>query len=491
MLAAASASCGGEGSGGSSSTSTSSSSGSGGHAGHGGGGSGMYTPQGCSFSIAARPEYKSFQIAPSDTAATPNIRRVRLGLGGNVTPGAAGRADPATSIGVAWQTDDGTFASEITWGPSPDPASWPAANRANGVTWLTPKGDLGGLDDQRMHEVYLCGLAPSTTYYYRVGGGPAGSEVWSEVYSFTTTPAAGASGAVKIGITGDSRGQSNDAWRLLQRRMSLSGVNLMLFSGDMVNLATDQAEWEKWLDNAWKDSDDSLLTSGRILTLATHGNHENHTSLFYGNVVLPQEPAQYPAYTELFYSVDVGPVHIVVVDDFWVGSSGDANYAATLKAWLDKDLDAANKNRASVPWIMAMHHHGEFSSSNHGQDADVLAGRAFFVPIWDQYHVDLVVDGHDHNYERTKPLTGPADNPTIQASPKDGTVYVVCAGSGAPAYSKGMSSFTEFSYDFKTTGIAGVYGYLTIDPAQIALEAHALATDGTDPIIDTLVINKP
>ena len=57
-----------------------------------------------------------------------------------------------------------------------------------------------------MHEAYVCGLAPATTYYYRVGGGPAGDEVWSDVYCFTTTPSDPAA-PVTIGVTGDSRGQ--------------------------------------------------------------------------------------------------------------------------------------------------------------------------------------------------------------------------------------------------------------------------------------------
>src|SRR5262245_14319041 len=79
--------CGGGGdsntTGASSSNATSSS---GGQGGDGGGGSAPvgFAPEGCAFSIAPRMEYKDFQVAPSDVGATPNIRRVRLGLGGSV-----------------------------------------------------------------------------------------------------------------------------------------------------------------------------------------------------------------------------------------------------------------------------------------------------------------------------------------------------------------------------------------------------------------------
>lgn len=465
----------------------------------GGGGTGgeaplaSYAPAGCAFSIAPRAEYLEFAKGKPVNGATPNIRRVRLGLGGNVDVGAAGRADPSTSIAVAWQTDDGTLSTEITWGSDPDPSTWPASNRAGGVTWRTP--GLGALGDEVMHEVYLCGLTPAATYYYRVGGGAAGAEVWSEVSSFTTTPKAGPT-KVTIGVMGDSRGEGQDAWRAVARRMSTLSPTAQIFSGDMVNLAIDQPAWEKWLDSAWRDSDDKPLTLSRILMLSTHGNHENHTTLFYGNVVLPQDQAKFPKYAELFYSVDIGPVHLVVVDDAWVGDeAGDPEYAGILGAWLDADLTAANANRANVPWIVTMHHHGEFSSSSHGKDGDVIRGRKYFVPIWDKHHVDVALAGHDHNYERSKilhgPLMGPDDMPSVQADPKDGTVYVVCAGVGAPAYGSGVSAFTEVSRDYKQGGAIGLYGLITADDKSFKLDAYELRVDGSDPIFDTLTLAKP
>lgn len=362
-----------------------------------------FRPEGCAFDVATRAEYTEFRMGSAVVSAAPDIRRVRIGLGGNVDVGAVGRADPSTSAGFAWQTDIETLASDIAWGKTPDPSTWPAENRRAGITFVSPEGLISPQGDDRIHEAYLCGLDPATTYHYRVGGGPAGKEVWSDVYSFTTTPK-DPNVEVVLGISGDARGQSNEAWRLIQRQMMKAGVTAQIFSGDMIDLAPDQGEWHKWLDLAWKDSDGSLSALGQILTLSTHGNHDNHTVHFYSNLVLPQDTAKFPKYSELFYSVDIGPVHVVIVDDFWVASpDGDTEYAPLLKAWLEKDLAAANANRANVPWIIVSHHRSEFSSSNHGDDSDVLRGREFFVPIWDQYHVDFAALGHDHNYERTNP----------------------------------------------------------------------------------------
>jgi hypothetical protein len=487
------ASCGGSdsptgasssGSGGGSSTSTT------GSGGAGGGAASSFTPQGCGFAIAGRPEYVGFSPSQPTVGKSPDLRRIRLGLGGNVAAGAAGHADPATSIAFAWQSSDDTLASEAEWGSDPDPTKWPAENRAAGVTWSTPPSTLNAPTDERMHEVYLCGLTPAKTYYYRVGGGPTGSEAWSDVYSFTTAPSDPAA-PVTFGVTGDSRGEQGDAWRLIQRRLKVAGVGMQLFSGDVINLAPDQGEWEQWLDAAWRDTDKTPLTLSTILTLSAHGNHENHTSLFFGNLTLPQDLAKYPKYAELFYSVDVGPVHVVVLDDAWiVNPPDDPDYQPALTAWMTADLDAATKNRAKVPWIVTVNHHSAFSSANHGGDPDVLLGRAYFVPIWDKYHVDLALGGHDHNYERTKPLTGPAMTPTIHTDAKDGTVYVVCAGSGADSYSPSTSNFTELSHGYNDTTVLGLYGILSATQTTLKLEAHELRPDASDPVFDTLTITK-
>jgi hypothetical protein len=455
--------------------------------------SGNFAPEGCAFTIAPRPEYMSWQLSAPTVGATPNIRRVRLGLGGNIQ-GTVGRADPSTSFGTAWQTDDGTLVSEVEWGTSPDPTTWPASNRRSGITWLTPPRAINPNGAERMHEAYVCGLMPATTYYYRVGGGPQGSEVWSDVFPFTTTPKPGPT-PVTIAISGDSRGESNDAWQILQRKLHALGVSLSLFSGDIVNLPQDQGEWEQWLDRAWKDTNSSYLTLATLLTLSAHGNHDLHTSLFSGNLVLPQDntSASYAPYGELFYSVDVGPVHVIVADDYFVGTpSGDPSYAPVLQGWLTADLAAANANRSVVPWVIAMHHHAAYSSSLHGMDADVLLDRAFFAPLFQKAHADVVFASHDHDYERSQVLTVGADpnKPSAGSDPTQGTTYVVSGGAGADAYALGTSAWTATSWSYLQSSAIGTYVILTADLHNLKIESHQLLSDGTDPIVDTYTIAK-
>ncbi|RYE89106.1 MAG: metallophosphoesterase family protein [Myxococcales bacterium] len=446
--------------------------------------------------MAPRPEYTGV-FAPTSvagalagvTTAEPHIRRLRLGLGGNVDPAASDRPDPSTSVAIAWQTDVGVTATWVQYGASPEPSSWQAEDRAYGLSYLVPPGKNNVVaSEQQLHEVHLCGLTPSTTYYYRVGGGPPGQEVWSEVRAFATTPDPGDDDSeVTLAVTGDSRGQHNNAWQILNERLFKRGnINAQLFSGDIVDLAIFQEQYESWLDRGAFDTAGQPSLFGQVLTLIAMGNHELYNPQFFATVVQPQQPSFTGGrYDELFFSTNIGPVHVVVLDDQRVGQPGaDKEYAPLLNAWLRSDLGAVD--RKTQPWVVAVHHRGEWTSSNHGDDSDVLVVRDALVPVWDEFKVDLVLNGHDHNYERSKPLHLEGGQPVTGS----GTTYVVCAGSGADGYGNGTGPVTAFSARYDQGDRIGVYGLLTASHSRLSFDAHFLTADGTDPKADSFVLTR-
>lgn len=449
----------------------------------------------CTYDIAPRMEYTDvyFPKTRADTAAekvgpAPDIKRLRLGLGGRVKPGDAARADPTTSIAVAWETTADTNATTIQWGTTPDPKTWAATDRVDGLSYTVEAAKGSGGQPQRLHEVHVCGLTPDTTYYYRVGGGSEAPSAWSDVLSFRTLPASPDT-AITIAVTGDSRGENANAWQILQERLAKRGdVGLQLFTGDMVDLAVAQGQYESWLSNGERDTKGARSMFGRVLSLIAMGNHENYSSQFFASVVQPDDRKSYPDQAELFFSIDVGAAHIIVFDDFAIGSpTARPGYADVALAWLTEDLEAASKARAQRPWIIAVHHHGEWTSSSHKDDKDVLGARAALVPLWDKYGVDLVLDGHDHNYERSKPLTLGKDGMPVLGK---GTTYVVCAGSGADGYGNGTSAWTHTSFSYSKDGAIGAYGVLRVEKTKLSFEAHALTMAGDDPTRDTFEITK-
>jgi acid phosphatase type 7 len=81
--------------------------------------------------------------------------------------------------------------------------------------------------------------------------------------------------------------------------------------------------------------------------------------------------------------------------------------------WLDRVL-ASNPQRWTVVAI-----HQPFYSTGKNRDNPTL--RKLFVPIFDKYSVDLVLQGHDHSYGRTYKLR----NGSVVKGNGKGTVYVV------------------------------------------------------------------
>jgi hypothetical protein len=72
--------------------------------------------------------------------------------------------------------------------------------------------------------------------------------------------------------------------------------------------------------------------------------------------------------------------------------------------WLERTLRSARSDE-SIDWIVAQMHQCAASSSATGNGSD-LGIRQEWLPLFDKYQVDLVVAGHDHDYERSFPVRG-------------------------------------------------------------------------------------
>ena len=73
-------------------------------------------------------------------------------------------------------------------------------------------------------------------------------------------------------------------------------------------------------------------------------------------------------------------------------------------AWLERTL-AAGRRDESVDWIIVQTHQCACSSSATGNGSD-LGIRQQWLPLFDRYQVDLVLNGHDRDYERSFPVSG-------------------------------------------------------------------------------------
>jgi fibronectin type 3 domain-containing protein len=118
-----------------------------------------------------------------------------------------------------------------------------------------------------------------------------------------------------------------------------------------------------------------------------------------------------------YYSYDVGEWHVVVLN---TANSGVVPYGAgsAQEQWLRRDLAANTKACTMAQW-----HHPRFSRGNY------RPGIAATQPLWQalqDYRADVVVSGHDHNYQRYAPQTA-----TGVASPTGMRLFVVGTGGRA------------------------------------------------------------
>jgi hypothetical protein len=120
-----------------------------------------------------------------------------------------------------------------------------------------------------------------------------------------------------------------------------------------------------------------------------------------------------------YYSFDVGSWHLISLNSN-CSRAGGCDIGSPQATWLANDL-AAHRNRCTL----AYWHHPRFSSGEHGDDLAV-------APLWQLLSTagaDIVLNGHDHDYERFAPQT-----PSGAADPATGIREFVVGTGGKSHY---------------------------------------------------------
>ncbi len=119
--------------------------------------------------------------------------------------------------------------------------------------------------------------------------------------------------------------------------------------------------------------------------------------------------------------------------------------------WLEETLRQARADQ-SVDWIVVQMHQCALSSStDNGCDAGI---RQAWLPLFDQYEVDLVVNGHDHDYERSYPVRG--FTPDLGTSTFAGGTVTQASGPVTLPSTKGETVNT-FTPDVVTTDVTSPF----------------------------------
>lgn len=313
------------------------------------------------------------------------------------------------------------------------------------------------------HAVKLDGLTPGQTYSYVVEA--CGSV--TGVRQFRTAPPAGTA-SLRFTAMGDfGTGGSRQAQVL--SRLSQPGMagELLLALGDNAYSSGTEQEFQ---DRMFRPMAALLRQVPLFPSLGNHEYVTNQGQPYLDNFYLP---ANNPAGTERYYSFDWGPVHFVALDSNCVIglASSDRCTRSAQKSWLAQDLAATRQ-----PWKVVFFHHPPWSSGEHGSQ---LTMRREFAPLFEQYGVDLVLTGHDHNYERSKPMRGSG----VAPSGTRGIVYVVVGSGGASlrAFPGSQPSWTAYRNNTDM-------GYLDVTVNGGTLRARFITPSGS--VRDSFTLTK-
>jgi 3',5'-cyclic AMP phosphodiesterase CpdA len=194
------------------------------------------------------------------------------------------------------------------------------------------------------------------------------------------------------------------------------------------------------------------------------GNHDIGNSCFIDHFNLDARNAG--TSTGAYYSVDYSNAHFIVLNT----NETSGTYAEFSKAqidWMKADISAAKE--AGATWIIVVMHMGPYSTSEHSMDANVIATRKKVAPLFSELEVDLVLQGHDHVYARSKPISGStAQQETRKAENyygnsinyivnPEGTIYITSGTAGVKYYSQKNSLSEDYLnlFDYANGSIKG------------------------------------
>jgi hypothetical protein len=437
-----------------------------------------YTPAGCNYTVTTPQGGANAAYNPANpVAATIAPLHVHASFAG----------DPQSTFAVNWKGDPKATLTQIIYGTD-QAAVTSATGAGSGVTvqvghsFDVPNTLDATEVDVHVQEAHVCGLKPATTYYYKVGNTGA----FSSVYSINTAPVLGTTAPWTFSVAGDARNMPS-TFAQAEQAIQARGPLFQIFSGDAVDLGFEQAQWDAFFEATASATDTmpAIVASdvlASIPAMMTDGNHEGLALNYLAQFALPQEagggevPAGVPGKPTLkaWYSYNYGNIHFVHLNDTTADGSTITGSEAT---WLSTDL--ASVNRSITPWIFVVHHQPIYSCDNtHGSDTSLGAA---WQPIFDQYKVDVVLNGHVHNYQRSNPIRG--TNVTEPAG--QGTLYFVSGSVGAPLYGyNGLGSCA-----FNATG-SSTTNYMIIDVAGTTLKITAYDLMGGNVQLDQVTLTK-
>ncbi|EME55233.1 purple acid phosphatase family protein [Amycolatopsis decaplanina] len=359
-------------------------------------------------------------------------------------------SDPSQQVVVSWQVPAAVTAPFVRIGTVPGDFSPPIPAEVRALTsqmsWQHPVEEVPPNSPKSITQYYLHAridrLLPNTTYYYVVGHeGYDPAARLGEMASFRTAPAPGGDGTFSFTAFGDQ----GVGYNAVATSSLIAGLDpaFHLAMGDLSYALEGEGghpEEDQYDARLW----DSFFVQNEPVTagipwMMALGNHEMegwYSEDGYGGVrarfTMPDNAWNG---STCIYSWRYQNVGLISLDgnDVCYNSPSNLDYTKGKQLkWLGKTL-AAFRADPTIDFIVVYCHQCTYSTC-HSNGAE-LGAQKDWAPLFDKYQVDLVLNGHNHIYERTDPIRAgkavkkvPSRGTTDPV--KDGTTYITAGGGG-------------------------------------------------------------
>ena len=320
----------------------------------------------------------------------------------------------------------------------------------------------------RRQLVRIDGLQPATTYPYRI---QAGRRKLSDGLAFQTNGTA----KQRYGfvVFGDSGRASQAQYSLAADMACLQPPpDFLVHTGDLVYPSGERRLYGERFFVPYRH----LLP--RVNFWPCLGNHD------------VAKDGSAAAYEEVFELPHNGPEGLRPGYNYWF------DYASSRFVVIDSDADETTLKERVAPWLLAAmsapgprwkfvaFHHPPYTGGKHAPDLRVQRA---LVPAIEAAGVDIVFNGHDHNYQRTYPLRGgEIVSPEEAASGASGVIYIVTGAGGAQLYELQPPAKRPAYFAFGD-GQQHSFTHVTIDGDKLTL--RQIAQGGN--VIDEVQLAKP
>ena len=308
---------------------------------------------------------------------------------------------------------------------------------------------------------------------------------WSAVYTFQTASGANANKFTFI-AGGDSRSEMCDTtmpgWQSVSEVLANTNADFYILGGDLFIQGGDKAKCDLWFE-----AGKTFLAQKLVYYSA--GNHERYgdptLSNFLNQYVLPLNGN----FTELYYSFEYGnAAFIFLTTEILPNTDSGKEFMKKQTEWLTEQLikyrspGSTNYKEWVIlgfhkPFFTVDKHQGEMTSTTSHEETGGDYSRTWWKNLFDEYGVDVILNGHTHLYMRSVPIllkgTGPdgqdiafdengIPSPPVQEVPygkekNEGRLQIVTGGFGVKQLTEDKLPYKDQWYVARDQNLKPLY----------------------------------